>query len=112
MLAVAPAQAARDTPVVLIVFDAFESTLLHDASGDIDATRFPNIAALASEATWYRNATTAHENTAFSVPAILDGRAPRLGTHPTFKSHPQSLFTLLYSDHRMNGSCGGPNTEA
>ena len=98
----APAQAARDTPVVLIVFDAFQSTLLQDADGNIDATRFPNIAALASGATWYRNATTAHENTAFSVPAILDGEAPRLGTQPTSKFHPHSLFTLLYSDHRMN----------
>jgi hypothetical protein len=76
--------------------------LLQDANGQIDATRFPNIAALAREATWYRNATTAHENTAFSVPAILDGEAPRLGTQPSAKDHPQSLFTLLYADHRMN----------
>jgi hypothetical protein len=87
---------------VLVVFDAFQSTLLQDESGQIDATRFPNIAALAREATWYRNATTAHENTAFSVPAILDGKAPRLGTLPTAKDHPDSLFTLLYGDHRMN----------
>jgi Sulfatase len=101
-VAAAPAYAARDTPVVLVVFDAFDPTLLQDANGDIDATRFPNIAALAREATWYRNATTAHENTAFSVPAILDGKAPRLGTLPTAKFHPQSLFTLLYADHRMN----------
>src|SRR3954451_14872710 len=101
-LCAAPAYAARDTPVVLVVFDAFQSTLLEDADGNIDATRFPNLAALAGEATWYRNATTAHENTAFSVPAILDGKAPRLGTQPAFKSHPQSLFTLLYADHRMN----------
>jgi hypothetical protein len=88
--------------VVLVVFDAFESTLLQDADGQIDQTRFPNIAALAGESTWYRNATTAHENTAFSVPAILDGKAPRLGTQPTSKFHEQSLFTLLYADHRMN----------
>src|SRR4029079_308708 len=39
---------------------------------------------------------------AFSVPDILDGRAPRLGTQPTAKFHPDSLFTLLYADHRMN----------
>src|SRR4051794_10033784 len=102
LAAAAPAYANRDTPVVLVVFDAFQSTLLEGANGDIDATRFPNIAALAREATWYRNATTAHENTSFSVPAILDGKAPRLDTRATFKSHPQSLFTLLYADHRMN----------
>jgi hypothetical protein len=102
LVAAGPAYAARDTPVVLVVFDAFQSTLLQDANGNIDSTRFPNIAALAGESTWYRNATTAHENTAFSVPAILDGKAPRLGTQPTSKSHPQSLFTLLEGDHRMN----------
>jgi hypothetical protein len=87
---------------VLVVFDAFQSTLLEGANGQIDASRFPNIAALAREATWYRNATTAHENTAFSVPAILDGKAPRLGTQPTAKFHPESLFSLLGADHRMN----------
>jgi hypothetical protein len=102
LAAAGPAYAERDTPVVLVVFDAFQSTLLQDPNGDIDGTRFPNFAALARESTWYRNATTAHENTAFSVPAILDGRAPRLGTQPTYKDHPDSLFTLLYADHRMN----------
>src|SRR4051794_39569967 len=98
----APAFAARDTPVVLVVFDAFRVTLLEDADGNIDASRFPNLATLASEATWYRNATTVHENTAFSVPAILDGAAPRTGTHPTLEFHPQNLFTLLAADHGMN----------
>src|SRR3954469_20633502 len=102
LAAAAPAYANRDTPVVLVVFDAFQSTLLEDANGDIDATRFPNIAALAHEATWYRNATTAHENTAFSVPAILDGKAPELGTQPTARFHPESLFSLLAVDHRLN----------
>lgn len=101
-LCVAPAHAARDTPVVLVVFDAMRVTLLEDANGNIDATRFPNLAALANESTWYRNATTAHENTAFSVPAILDGVAPQKGTRPTLASHPGNLFTLLASDHRMN----------
>jgi hypothetical protein len=88
--------------VVLIVFDAFRVTLLEDANGAIDSSRFPNLAALVGEATWYRNATTAHENTVFSVPAILDGRTPRVGTQPTLASHPQNLFTLLAGDHRMN----------
>lgn len=101
-VAAAPARAARDTPVVLVVFDAFRVSLLEDANGRIDATRFPNIAALAERSTWYRNATTVHENTSFSVPAILDGRRPQLGTHPTLKSHPRNLFTLLADDYRMN----------
>lgn len=102
LLFAAPAYAARDTPVVLVTFDAFRVTLLEDAQGNIDATRFPNIAALAGQATWYRNATTAHENTSFSVPAILDGVAPRPGTRPNLASHPNNLFTLLAGDYRMN----------
>lgn len=101
-LAATPARAARDTPVVLIVFDGFRVSLLEDANGTIDATRFPHFAALAGESTWYRNATTVHENTSFSVPAILDGRMPALGTRPTLDSHPSNLFTLLADDHRMN----------
>src|SRR4051812_7572400 len=101
-LCAAPAYAARDTPVVLVVFDAFRVTLLEDADGNIDATRFPNLAALAQAATWYRHATTAHENTIYSVPAILDGREPRPKTQPTLQFHPQNIFTLLGSDHRMN----------
>src|SRR4051794_3287001 len=101
-LCAAPAYAARDTPVVLVVFDAFRVTLLEDADGNIDATRFPNLAALAQSATWYRHATTAHENTIYSVPAILDGRAPRPRTRPTLAYHPQNIFTLLGADHRMN----------
>src|SRR4051794_4982861 len=101
-LCAAPAYAARDTPVVLVVFDAFRVTLLEDADGNIDATRFPNLAALAQSATWYRHATTAHENTIYSVPAILDGRAPRPRTRPTLAYHPQNIFTLLGADHRIN----------
>jgi Sulfatase len=85
-----------------VVFDAFRVTLLEDATGAIDQSRFPNLAALAREATWYRNATTAHENTTFSVPAILDGVAPRIDTRPTLAWHPQNVFTLLARDHRMN----------
>ena len=87
---------------MLVVFDAFRLPLIEDHDGRIDASRFPNLAALAGAATWYRNATTAHENTIFSVPAILDGRAPRPKTTPTLADHPQNLFTLLGSDHRMN----------
>src|SRR3954467_15821040 len=101
-LCAAPAYAARDTPVVLVVFDAFRVTLLEDADGNIDATRFPNLAALTQSATWYRHATTAHENTIYSVPAILDGRTPRPRTRPTLAYHPQNIFTLLGADHRMN----------
>ena len=44
--------------VVLIVLDELPTASIIDASGAIDAARFPNLARLAGQATWYRNHTT------------------------------------------------------
>jgi hypothetical protein len=96
----AAANRARPS-VVLVVFDALPVQLLEDGTGSIDRQRFPNFAALASVGTWYRNATTISESTRFSVPAILDGRAPRAGVRSDYASHPSSIFTLLHG-YRMN----------
>jgi hypothetical protein len=85
----------HDPPVVLVVFDALPVRLLEDATGHIDSERFPNFAALARTGTWYRNATTIHESTRFSVPAILDGERPRPGVAETLQGHPGNLLTIL-----------------
>jgi hypothetical protein len=45
-------------PVVLIVLDELPTASLLDDRGRIDAVRFPNIARLGEDATWYRNHTT------------------------------------------------------
>ena len=87
---------------MLVIFDGLPVKFLQTASGEIDAERFPNFAAFAGESTWYRNATTIHESTRFSIPSILDGRFPRPGQAADWKAHPQSIFTLLRGRYRMN----------
>lgn len=89
-------------PITVVVFDALPVQLLEDDRGRIDAKRFPNFAAFAAEGTWYRHATTISESTRFSVPAILDGRAPRPHVRADYASHPRNLFTLLRGPYRMN----------
>ena len=103
-LAAAPAATAQDSPppLVLVVFDGLPVKFLQTAGGEIDAVRYPNFAAFAGQATWYRNATTIHESTRFSIPSILDAKIPRPGQAADWKAHPQSIFTLLRGRYRMN----------
>ena len=89
-------------PIVFVAYDAFDVKMLQDAKGEIDAERFPNFAAFAKDATWYRNASTVHENTVFAVPAILDGNVPKKGTEPIAQDHPNNLFSLLGKTYEMN----------
>jgi Sulfatase len=100
-----PAQSARKAKrphVVIVLFDALATHLLVDGNRHIDAVRFPHFAEFAHSATWYRNATTVSESTRFSVPAMLDGRAPRPQVPETLKGHPRNLFTILRSSYRFN----------
>lgn len=89
-------------PLVLVIFDGLPVKMLQTDTGRIDAVRYPNFAAFAETATWYRNATTIHESTRFSIPAILDARFPRPGQAATWTAHPTSIFTLLRDRYRMN----------
>src|SRR3954454_11788447 len=82
-------------PIVMVMFDAFPVRTLEKNAGAIDPKRYPNLARLAKDGRWYRNATTAHENTTYSVPAILDGNWPKKNAQPIVQDHPQNLFTLL-----------------
>ena len=45
-------------PIVMVIFDEFPVTSLMDERRRIDPVRYPNFAALAQDATWFRNATT------------------------------------------------------
>ena len=89
------ARAAPAVPIVMVVLDALPVQLLMDDPSRIDRRRFPSFTQFARGATWYPNATTVHENTVFSVPAILDGKVPEDGQEPTVQDHPENLFTLL-----------------
>ena len=93
----AQADARRPTQphVVLIVFDEFGGDILLGPNGKIDAGRYPHFGALGHDGTWFRNAHTSYDSTTKAVPLILDGIAPRKGTAPTARDHPQSIFTAL-----------------
>lgn len=90
------------TPIVMIVFDAFPLASLLDEERQIDAVRFPHLAQLAGEAAWFRNATSVHELTGHAVPAILTGNYPQRNKLPTLGDHPYNLFTWLGGEYRLN----------
>lgn len=92
-----------DTPVVVIIFDEFPTESLMTPNRRVDRVRYPSFAALASTATWYRNASTVHDYTFWAVPAILDGRRPSQDELPTVADHGQNLLTLLSgSDYEVH----------
>lgn len=85
----------QPVPVVMLVFDEFCGSSLMTPERKIDAQRFPNFAALAQDATWYRNTTSVNPMTVQAVPAILSGQYPQ-NTHPPIAaSLPQNLFSIL-----------------
>ena len=88
------------TPVIMVVFDEFNITSLMDEHREIDSIRYPNFAALARDATWFRNATTVADHTEYAVPSILTGNYPdrRL---PTAAEYPHNLFTLLSGSYDL-----------
>jgi hypothetical protein len=95
---------SADAPVVLVVFDEFPVVSLMKENQELDVGRYPNFAALAREATWYRNASAVAESTAHALPAILDGCYPDPDARrpATAVGHPDSLFTLLGGSYRFN----------
>jgi hypothetical protein len=92
-------------PVVLVVFDGLPTSLLLDGEGRIDPELYPNLAALAGDATWYRNHTTVAQHTLQAVPAILSGSQPSSDPPPAVASHHRNnIFTLLGSSHEIHGA--------
>ena len=91
-------------PVVMVIFDELPLVSLVDDQGQINSRRYPNFAALARQATWYRNASTVTESTLHAVPAILDGNLPDPDSKslPDAGGHPNSLFALLGGSYGMN----------
>ncbi len=90
-------EARNPVPVVMIVFDEFCGMTLLDEDHAIDSVRYPNFAALAQGATWFRNATSVHPRTDNAVPAILTGNYPRgVDQRLLLAHHPQNLLSLLF----------------
>lgn len=90
------------TPVIMVIFDELSSTALMNQHREIDPVRYPNFAALARKATWYRNATTVADSTAYAIPSILTGKYPDGKRLPTAADYPENLFTLLADTHGLN----------
>jgi hypothetical protein len=91
-----------ETPVVVLIFDEFPLNGLLDKNREIDGLRFPNFAALAKDAIWYKNAAAVNQFTPIALPAILSGKMPRsLKQLPTAESYPVNLFTLLARSHAV-----------
>lgn len=84
-------------PVVMIVFDEFSGTSLMDERLQIDASSYPNFARLASQSTWYRQATTVHSRTDVAVPAILSGQFPVSRRGPVEANYPGNLLQTIHA---------------
>lgn len=95
----------QSADVVVLVLDELPLGALLEPGGDIDASRFPGFARLASLSTWYPNATTVAPETTAAVPSLLTGRFPRHPTDeelaPTAAEYPRNLFTMLAGTHTM-----------
>jgi hypothetical protein len=90
-------------PIVFIVTDTLPTQALMDGSGNIDAELYPNLAALASTSTWFRNNTTVSGFTNEAVPAMLSGLYPKASTTQQFVvPYPNNLFTLFGDVYDMN----------
>jgi hypothetical protein len=96
---------ANGTPVVVLLFDELPTVSLLDGDGGIDRERFPNLAALADDATWFRNHTTVADYTQPAVVAALTGRyPPREPAKPSWGAHPDNLFRLVGGAYDMHVS--------
>jgi hypothetical protein len=88
-------------PVVMVVFDEVSTVALEDSRQRIDPTLFPNLAALAHTATWFRYATAPTDETTSATPALMTGSLPKRHGLPIVSQYPHSLFTLLGGSYRM-----------
>jgi hypothetical protein len=88
-------------PVVFVLLDEFPTESLLDADNGIDEHRFPNLAAFAEDATWYRNFTTVAPFSNQAIPAILSGIDPSTD-EPLWTNYPDTLFSLLAPTHTLS----------
>jgi Sulfatase len=90
-------------PVVMLVLDGLGTTQLLDGAGRIDAGLYPNLAALAGDATWYRNNSTVSAWTYEAVPSLLTGTLPPSSSElPDTATYPDNLLALFAGTHEMH----------
>jgi hypothetical protein len=93
-----------EAPIVMVMLDELPVNTLVDDRGEIDAARYPGVAELARDATWFKNAYTIYDSTERAQPAIMDGNLPERDLQPISSDHPNSIFSLFGRTHRMNVS--------
>lgn len=89
-------------PVVLIVLDEFPVTGIMRGDGTIIDTRYPNLARLADESTWFRNAASESRTTYVSTPSILTGVRAGEDELPILDDHPRNYFSLFGDRYPIN----------
>ncbi len=98
----APGGASSDIPIVMVVFDELSTSSLLNEQRLINAFRYPNFAALAQDAHWFRNASTVAERSSRALPAILTGRYAKKDVPPIAANYPENLFTWLGANYELN----------
>ncbi|MCM2315000.1 MAG: sulfatase-like hydrolase/transferase, partial [Thermoanaerobaculia bacterium] len=88
-------------PIFFLIFDELSFASIVDEQGLVDATRYPNLARLAGDATWYRNAHTVADTTNVALPAMLASRFPSSDDLPLLADYPENIFTLFGGDYRI-----------
>jgi hypothetical protein len=93
----APVAAATgdQPPLVMILFDEFPLSSLLNSKGQVDRRVYPNFAELASQSTWYRNATGVAGYTPWAMPAMLTGNYPAKVKAPSYTEYPDNMLTLF-----------------
>ena len=98
------ARSARATPIVIMIFDELSLVSLLDDAGRLNAVRYPNLAALAGDGVWFRNATAVSDYTRWALPSIVTGRYPLAGSTPAPADHPNTVFSLVGRSHSLEVS--------
>jgi Sulfatase len=94
--------ATNPADVVVLQFDEWPLQTIVNRAGEIDPELYPNLAALAGDGVWYRNATTAATFTNYAVPATLTGREPDGERSAIASEYPQNLFSLLAGQYDLD----------
>jgi len=92
-IAIAGVRTTSTTPVVMVELDEVSMETFLDARRRIDAAAYPNLAALAGDATVYRNFTAAGDETTRVTSSLLTGIQWKPGEQglPIAAEHPHNL---------------------
>lgn len=93
-------------PIFFLIFDEFPLLSILDRELEINAARYPNMAALVEDASWYRNHSTNSDSTFVSMPALLSGNLPfgRNRGLPSLSNYPDNLFALLGNHYTIHAT--------